>query len=214
MTAPRPNRPEAVPAHSSNVTWQAGKVSPAERQRILGQRPLTVWLTGLSASGKTTLAFELERRLLAAGRVAYVLDGDNVRHGLSRDLDFSPRARSENIRRVAEVARLFNDAGLIVVTAFISPYRADRDIARAIMGASGFAEVFVDAPLAICEQRDPKGLYRKARSGGIAEFTGISAPYEQPVKPELHLRTDQLDAIAASEQLYQFVAQRCFEAAP
>lgn len=175
---------------------------------------MTVWLTGLSASGKTTLAFELERRLLAAKRVAYVLDGDNVRHGLSRDLDFSPSSRSENIRRVAEVARLFNDAGLIVVTAFISPYREDRAMARAIAGAFGFAEVFVDAPLTVCEQRDPKGLYRKARSGDIREFTGVSAPYEIPESPELHLRTDQLDPIATSNQLYQYVANHSFELIP
>lgn len=209
-----PNSPIAMPAQSSNVTWQPSKVSSVERQRILGQKPMTIWLTGLSASGKTTLAFELERRLLAAGKVAYVLDGDNVRHGLSRDLDFSPSSRSENIRRVAEVARLFNDAGLIVVTAFISPYREDRAVARAIIGASGFAEVFVDSPLAVCEQRDPKGLYRKARSGGISEFTGVSAPYERPELPELHLRTDQLDAVAASDQLYQHVAKHSFVLTP
>jgi bifunctional enzyme CysN/CysC len=215
MIVERATQPPAAgkgDAHlSTNVTWQAGKVAPAERQRVLGQKAATIWLTGLSASGKSTLAFELERRILAAGHACYVLDGDNIRHGLNRDLDFSPSARSENIRRVAEVARLFNDAGVIVITAFISPYRGDRELARQTVGAGQFAEVFVDAPLEVCERRDPRGLYAKARAGAISDFTGVSAPYEAPEAPQLRLQTDQLDPGAAVDLLLEFVAGRCFE---
>jgi len=195
---------------SRNITWQPGKVAHAARERVLGQKSVTLWLTGLSASGKSTLAFELERRVLAAGHACYVLDGDNLRHGLNRDLGFSPEARAENIRRVAEVARLFNDAGIIVVTAFISPYRADRELVRQLVGPERFAEVFVDAPLEVCERRDPRGLYARARSGAISEFTGVSAPYEAPEAPELHLHTDRMDAASASALLYDYVADRCF----
>ncbi|MGQ0512029.1 MAG: adenylyl-sulfate kinase [Betaproteobacteria bacterium] len=209
--APEAAAPPPGPAPASrNITWQPGKVAPEARERVLGQKPVTFWLTGLSASGKSTLAFELERRVLAAGRACYVLDGDNLRHGLNRDLGFSPEARAENIRRVAEVARLFNDAGIIVVTAFISPYRADRELVRQLVGPERFAEIFVDAPLEVCERRDPRGLYARARSGAISEFTGVSAPYEVPEAPELHLHTDQMDAASASALLYDFVAGRCF----
>jgi adenylylsulfate kinase len=193
-----------------NLTWHASKVAHEERQRLLGQRPATVWLTGLSAAGKSTLAFELERRLLGAGRAAYVLDGDNVRQGLSSDLGFSHDARTENIRRVAEVARLFNDAGLIAITAFISPYREDRDLARRVVGTERFIEAFVDAPLEVCEQRDPRGLYRRARAGEIGEFTGVSAPYEPPEAPELRIPTGRQDLAASAELLFRCVAARCF----
>jgi adenylyl-sulfate kinase len=150
-----------------------------------------VWLTGLSGSGKSTLATELERELFNLGKQAYVLDGDNVRHGLCSDLGFNPRDRKENIRRVGEVAKLFADAGVICVTAFISPYREDRDLVRRMMPEGRFVEVFVNAPLAVCEQRDVKGLYAKARANQLQEFTGVSAPYEPPSAPELELRTDQ-----------------------
>lgn len=163
-----------------DLTWHAGNISPTQRQQLLRQRPLTIWLTGLSGSGKSTLAAALERQLWLKGHACYVLDGDNVRHGLNNDLGFSPADRKENIRRIAEVARLMNDAGLIVITAFISPYREDRASARAIIGAEYFREIHVSTPLAICEQRDPKGLYQKARQGQLPEFTGISAPYEAP----------------------------------
>jgi adenylyl-sulfate kinase len=166
-----------------------GKVSREERSRQFGQRPLTVWLTGLSGAGKSTLGAELERRLMDAGRPCYLLDGDNVRAGISRDLGFGPASRKENIRRVAEIARLLNDAGLIALSAFISPYRADRRMAREIIGADSFLEVYLSAPLEVCEQRDPKGLYRKARAAQIAEFTGVSAPYESPQAPDLVLAT-------------------------
>lgn len=156
---------------------------------MLGHRPATVWFTGLSGSGKSTIATEVERRLVARGVAAYVLDGDNVRHGLNRDLSFSPEDRTENIRRIGEVCRLFYDAGLVVLTAFISPYASDRDGARTLHPPGAFLEVFVDAPIEVCEQRDVKGLYQKARAGEIPEFSGISAPYEPPAAPELRLPT-------------------------
>ena len=175
-----------------NVFWHEGQVSSTDRICFYGQRPLTVWFTGLSGSGKSTLAFSLERRLIDTGRACYVLDGDNVRHGLNRDLGFSPKDRAENIRRIAEVAHLMNDAGLIVITAFISPFREDREMARGIIGCERFVEVFLDAGLEICEDRDPKGLYKKARSGEIPGFTGINSPYELPKAPELTLDTGTL----------------------
>lgn len=174
------------------VVWHKGHVTKEERQALLGQRPLTIWLTGLSASGKSTLAFALERDLLSLGRVCYALDGDNVRHGLNRNLGFSANDRAENIRRIAEVARLMNDAGLIVITAFISPYQADRDKAREIIGSDCFREVYVSTPLPVCETRDPKGLYNKARTGEIPEFTGISAPYEPPICADWVVDTSQM----------------------
>lgn len=174
---------------SSDITWHRGKVTREERVKKLGQDAVTVWLTGLSGSGKSTLAFELERSLLDLGYVAYVLDGDNVRHALSRDLGFSHEDRTENIRRIGEVAKLFNEAGMVLITAFISPYRSDRDMARQIIGSERFIEVHLSANVAACEARDPKGLYRKARAGQIPEFTGISAPYEDPLRPEIVLDT-------------------------
>jgi adenylyl-sulfate kinase len=170
-----------------------GHVSTKDRETLLDQKPVTIWMSGLSGAGKSTLAFALERKLVDSGRVCYVLDGDNVRHGLNRDLGFSVRDRSENIRRIAEVARLMNDAGLIVITAFISPFRADRALAREIIGAELFREVYVSTPLDVCEQRDPKKLYQKARRGEVAEFTGISSPYEPPMQPDLELDTSMLD---------------------
>jgi adenylyl-sulfate kinase len=165
------------------VVWHAGQVTGEERALLLKQRAATLWLTGLSGAGKSTIACALERRLLDGGHAAYVLDGDNVRHGLNRDLGFSPEDRAENIRRIAEVARLLNDAGLIVITAFISPYREDRKTARLIIGPEEFQEVHVNTPMQVCEERDPKGLYRRARLGEIPAFTGISAPYEPPLDP-------------------------------
>ncbi len=174
---------------SRNITPTSGQVTRDERRRLHGQSAVTVWFTGLSSSGKSTLAYALERRLVSDGRPCFVLDGDNLRHGLNRDLGFSPEDRRENIRRAAEVAALFNEAGVIAITAFISPYRADRESARAVVGAGRFVEVFVDAPLAVCEERDPKGLYRKARAGQIPEFTGVTAPYEAPLDPAVHVET-------------------------
>ncbi len=172
-----------------SVFRHEGHVSAEHRAALLGQKPATIWMSGLSGAGKSTLAYALERALLGEGRASYVLDGDNVRHGLNRDLGFSAQERSENIRRIAEVARLMNDAGLIVITAFISPFRADRAMARSIIGAEHFREVHVSTPLAVCEQRDPKQLYQRARRGEVAEFTGISSPYEAPSAPDLILDT-------------------------
>lgn len=173
----------------SNVVWHEGHVDTDDRCKLLRQRPVTVWLTGLSGSGKSTLAFSLERRLIELGHPSFVLDGDNVRHRLNRDLGFSPHDRSENIRRIAEVARLMNEAGLIVVTAFISPYRSDRQMARDIVGAERFLEVHLSTPISVCEHRDPKGMYRRAKAGDIPEFTGVSAPYETPESPALIIDT-------------------------
>jgi len=197
-----------------NLVWPPGHVCRAERAERLGQVPLTLWLTGLSAAGKSTLAFALERALHERGRACYVLDGDNVRHGLNRNLGFSPADRSENIRRIAEVAKLMNDAGLIVITAFISPWRADRAAARQIIGAASFLEVHVSTPLAVCEARDPKGFYGQARRGELADFTGVSSPYEAPEQADLSIDTTQRSLADAVDQLLQLLAQEPIAAAP
>ncbi|MCH8006615.1 MAG: adenylyl-sulfate kinase [Planctomycetes bacterium] len=179
---------------ATNITWHEGAVSRAERQRNLGQKGVTVWMTGLPASGKSTIAVALEQVLIQRNKHAYVLDGDNVRHGLNKDLGFSAEDRAENIRRIGEVAKLFADSGLIVITSFISPYVSDRDLARKLHDDAGvpFLEVYVEVPLAVAEKRDPKGLYKKARAGQIKGFTGIDDPYEPPPKPELVVATDRL----------------------
>jgi adenylylsulfate kinase len=174
---------------ATNITWHAQTVTREDREKLLGQKGVTVWLTGLSGSGKSTIAVAAEQALISRGRAAYVLDGDNVRHGLNKNLGFSPEDRTENIRRIGEVAKLFTDAGLVVFTSFISPYRADRDLVRAIHDPGRFVEVHVAASVETCESRDVKGLYKKARAGEIKEFTGISAPYEAPEKPELVIET-------------------------
>jgi adenylylsulfate kinase len=176
---------------SANITWSEGKIGLAERAARNGHRGAVVWLTGLSGSGKSTLARALERELFVRGMHVYVLDGDNIRHGLNSNLGFSPEDRAENIRRVAEVARLMADCGTITITAFISPYREDRRRARqiAVQGGCDFVEVHVKAPLEVCEKRDPKNLYKKARAGEITQFTGIDAPYEEPEAPEVTVET-------------------------
>ncbi|KAK1968833.1 adenylylsulfate kinase [Colletotrichum eremochloae] len=183
---------------ASNITWHPS-LSRHERSQLRGQRGFTMWLTGLSASGKSTVATALEQHLLHLGVAAYRLDGDNVRFGLNKDLGFSEKDRNENIRRIAEVAKLFADSSTVAITSFISPYRADRQIARELHAQAGqnnddaipFIEVFVNVPLEVAEQRDPKGLYKKARAGEIKDFTGISAPYEEPLDPEIVIRTDK-----------------------
>lgn len=191
-----------------NLIFHHGLVSAADRESLLGQRGCALWLTGLSGSGKSTIARAVERRLVEAGRLAYVLDGDNVRQGLSADLGFSDPDRVENIRRIGEVTALFADAGLIAITAFISPFRADRDQARALLPGGRFLEVFVDAPIEVCEERDPKGLYRKAREGTIPEFTGISSPYEPPESPELVIRTGELTVDKAAAKVVELLQLR------
>ena len=190
---------------SKNVVWHAGAVTKAEREAVTGHKACTLWMTGLPASGKSTLAVALEKALWERGVHAFVLDGDNIRHGLNKDLGFSPEDRNENIRRIGEVAKLFTTAGVINMTAFISPYRADRDQVRSIMSDGEFIEVFVDCPIAECERRDPKGHYKKARAGEIPQFTGVSAPYEQPHNPEIVVRTDRLSEAACVEQILSYL---------
>lgn len=172
-----------------NIFWHGGQVARQDRERLLGQKGIVLWFTGLSGSGKSTLANAVEERLNNLGKLTYKLDGDNIRHGLNSDLGFSLPDRKENLRRIGEVAKLFVDAGVIVLAAFISPLREDRASVRKMLGHD-FLEVFVDCPLEVCEERDPKNLYRKARTGQIQEFTGISAPYEKPEQPEVVIRTD------------------------
>lgn len=177
---------------ASEVRWQAHDLTKAVRAETLGQRPGVLWFTGLSGAGKSTIANLVEKKLFTLGKHTYLLDGDNVRHGLNRDLGFTAEDRTENIRRIAEVAKLFADAGLIVLCAFIAPFRSERELARNLLEEGEFVEIFVDAPLAVAEARDPKGLYKKARAGLLKDFTGIDSPYEIPSNPELHLRTDLL----------------------
>lgn len=198
-----------------NITYHPTPLTRDERARHRGQRGLTIWLTGLSASGKSTLAVELEHHLLKRGVAAYRLDGDNVRFGLNKDLGFSEKDRNENIRRIAEVAKLFADSGTVAITSFISPYRADRDQARCLHeiitpGESTglpFVEVYVDVPVEVAEQRDPKGLYKKAREGIIKEFTGISAPYEEPLKPEIHIKNAEVGIQDAVAQIVKYLEE-------
>jgi adenylylsulfate kinase len=191
-----------------NIHWHAGMVTKGDRETISGHKGCTIWMTGLSGSGKSTLAVALEKQLWDRGVRAYVLDGDNIRHELNKDLGFSPQDRTENIRRIGEVAKLFTEAGVINVTAFISPYRADRDSVRAVMPDGDFIEAFVDCPVEVCERRDPKGLYKKARAGEIPEFTGISAPYEAPLNPEITIRTDRMSEDEGLAHILQYLERR------
>jgi len=193
---------------SRNVVPVKGKVDARARAAALGQEPATVWLTGLSGAGKSTLAVELERRLVDLKHPCLLLDGDNLRSGLNRDLGFTPADRHENIRRVAEVARLINDAGLVAIAAFISPYKADRELAREAIGDERFIEVHVRAPLEVCERRDPKGMYKKARRGELPEFTGVSAPYEAPEHPALVIDTGDHGIDECADALLRAVRQR------
>lgn len=193
---------------AQNITWHAAQVTQADRENLLGQKGALLWLTGLSASGKSTLAREVESRLFEQKKLVYVLDGDNVRHGLNKNLGFSPQDREENIRRIGEVAKLFADAGLITITAFISPYRADRDKVRALLDAGRFVEIFVKCDLDVCEKRDPKGLYKKARAGEVKEFTGISAPYEEPLRPELVIDTSHESVDQSVRKIIEFLTTK------
>lgn len=193
---------------SNNIVWHQHKVDKAQRAQAKNQKPCVIWLTGLSGSGKSTIANILEQKLHAQGKQTYLLDGDNVRHGLCGDLSFSDKDRVENIRRISEVSKLFVDAGLIVITAFISPFRTDRNSARQILEQGEFVEVFVDTPLDVCEQRDPKGLYEKARKGDIKDFTGIGSAYEAPTAPECHLVYNGEDAEQSADLLIAQLQQK------
>ena len=176
---------------ATNVVWHAHKVSREDRESFLKQKGVVLWFTGLSGSGKSTIANEVAYKLHSMGHLSYVLDGDNIRHGLNKDLGFSPEDRKENIRRISEVSSLFADAGLIAITAFISPYRLDRNYCRELVGKGRFLEIYTKAAIETCEKRDTKGLYKKAREGIIKDFTGINAPYEEPENPEIILDTDK-----------------------
>jgi adenylyl-sulfate kinase len=193
--------------HSPNVVPQKTAVTREDRARVAGQRGVVLWFTGLSGSGKSTVASAVEAALNAAGRLTYLLDGDNIRHGLNGDLGFSDKDRVENIRRVAHVSKLFWDANVITLVSFISPFKAERALARELIG-NDFVEVFVDTPLEVCEQRDVKGLYKKARAGEIASFTGISSPYEAPEQPEIRLRTAEETLEQSTEQVLAFLKTR------
>ncbi len=195
---------------ATNVVWHEGHVERPQREALLKQKGCTIWLTGLPSSGKSTIGFSLEHVFVQQGRLAYVLDGDNIRHGLNKNLGFSAEDRAENIRRIGEVAKLFADAGVVTLASFVSPYRADRDAVRTLHDEAGlpFVEVFVDTPVAECEKRDPKGLYKKARAGEIKGFTGIDDPYDAPTNAELHLRTDKLSIEQSVEQMLEALEQR------
>lgn len=193
---------------ATNITWHEGAITKKDRERLLGQKGVVIWYTGLSASGKSTLAHAVEEKLFELGRVSYVLDGDNIRHGLNKNLGFSPEDREENIRRIGEVSVLFADTGVIAMTAFISPYRSDRDQARTLVPEGRFIEIYVKVPLGVAEERDPKGLYKKARAGEIKEFTGISAPYEEPLKAELVIDTSELNVEESRDVVIDFLTAR------
>lgn len=193
---------------NNNLVWHPASIDRDQRETLHNHKSVVLWFTGLSASGKSTLAHAVEQELYRLGCHSFVLDGDNVRHGLCSDLSFSLTDRHENIRRVANLAKLFIEAGVIVLTAFISPLRGDRDTARNMMPHGDFLEIFCDAPVDVCEKRDPKGLYQKAREGKIAEFTGISSPYEAPLKPELHLNTGEQSLAECVEAVIDLLLER------
>ncbi|MFG0246945.1 MAG: adenylyl-sulfate kinase [Phycisphaerales bacterium JB052] len=203
------DKPTKTVGKATNIAWHEGEITREDRAKALGHRGCTLWLTGLSGSGKSTIGVALEKALIQNGILAYRLDGDNVRHGLNANLGFSPEDREENIRRVGEVAKLFADAGVVTISSFISPYQRDRDKVRVIHEEAGlpFLEVFIDTPIEVCEQRDPKGLYKKARAGEIKGFTGIDDPYEQPQRPEVHIQTDQQTIEESAEQLVEALVQ-------
>ncbi|KHE93245.1 MAG: adenylyl-sulfate kinase [Candidatus Scalindua rubra] len=177
---------------ATNIKWHHGKITKEDRAKLLNQKGATIWLTGLSGSGKSTIAVELERALIENNHQAYILDGDNIRHGLNKNLGFSPEDRTENIRRIGEVAKLFTDANIITIAAFVSPYRDDRQNVRKLLDNGEFIEIYVKCSLEVCETRDTKGLYKKARAGEVKDFTGISAPYEEPLRPEITIDSSKL----------------------
>ncbi len=205
-----PNNPTSNIQHptSENIVWHDHHVSKAERAQIKQQKPCILWFTGLSGSGKSTIANAVEAALLAQKKHTYLLDGDNIRMGLNKGLGFSDEDRIENLRRIGEVSKLFVDAGTIVLTAFISPFRSERQRVRELVDEGEFIEVFVDTPLEVCESRDPKGLYKKARAGKISDFTGIDSPYEAPEFPEIHIRNDRLPIEKAAAQVLDYLEKK------
>ena len=190
---------------SQNIIWHDHKITKEKRSSQKKQIPVILWFTGLSGSGKSTIANGVEAKLYEMGKHTYLLDGDNIRHGLNRDLRFSEKDRTENIRRIGEVAKLFVDSGLIVLTAFISPFQKDRDQVRSLVEDGEFIEIYVDTPLKICEQRDPKGLYKKARAGEIPDFTGITSAYEPPKNPEIHIKNDKMTLKECVEKVIKYL---------
>jgi adenylylsulfate kinase len=193
---------------ATNITWHEGALNKQDREKLLDQKGVVIWFTGLSGSGKSTIAHAIEEELYRRGHLSFVLDGDNIRHGLNKNLGFSPEDRKENIRRIGEVARLFATAGLITMTAFISPYRKDRDNNRHLLEEGEFIEVFMKVSLPEAEKRDPKGLYKKARAGALKEFTGIDAPYEEPLNPELVIDTDTLDLEESKDEVIRYLEEK------
>ena len=190
---------------ATNVKWHHGKITKEERAKLLNQKGATIWLTGLSGSGKSTIAVELEHALIENKHQAFILDGDNIRHGLNKNLGFSPEDRTENIRRIGEVAKLFTEANIITIAAFVSPYREDRDNVRKLLGRGEFVEIYVKCSLEVCETRDTKGLYKKARAGEVKDFTGISAPYEEPLNPELTIDSSKLSIEESTRTILDYL---------
>ena len=191
----------------SNVVWHKTTITKSDRNNLLNQKPFLLWFTGLSASGKSSIANIVEQKLFKTNHNTYLLDGDNVRHGLNSDLGFNEESRVENIRRIGEVSKLFLDAGIITLTAFISPFKSDRNLVRKLFNEGDFLEVFIDCPLEVCENRDPKGMYAKARKGEIKNFTGISSPYESPENPEIHLINNNISLDEAANQIINYLVK-------
>ena len=193
---------------ATNIKWHHGKITKEDRVTLLNQKGTTIWLTGLSGSGKSTIAVELEHALIENKHQAYILDGDNIRHGLNKNLGFSPEDRTENIRRIGEVAKLFTEANIITIAAFVSPYREDRDNVRKLLGRGEFVEIYVKCSLEVCETRDTKGLYKKARAGEVKDFTGISAPYEEPLNPELTIDSSTLSVEESAREILNYLEEK------
>ena len=193
---------------ATNIKWHHGKISKEDRRRLLDQKGVAIWLTGLSGSGKSTIAVELEHALIENKHQTYILDGDNIRHGLNKNLGFSPEDRTENIRRIGEVAKLFTEANIITIAAFVSPYREDRGNVRQLLGHGEFIEIYVKCSLEVCEARDTKGLYKKARTGEVKDFTGISAPYEEPLNPELTIDSSKLSVEESTRAILNYLEEK------
>lgn len=210
MTTDSITTDKAMTMKTENTVWHKPQISKSQRAGLKQQKPALLWYTGLSGSGKSTVANAVDALLFKLGCHSYLLDGDNVRHGLNGDLGFSDEARVENIRRISEVAKLFLDAGLVVSTAFISPFASDRALAKAKLEAGEFIEVFIDTPISVCEQRDPKGLYKKARAGEIKDFTGIDSTYDVPVAPQIHVKTDTQSIEQCAEQIVAYLMKQGF----